>query len=652
MIDCFIYLLFNNYEFIEIITVKNMVFLFKKRSKNTNEANVASASQPIATTTDKKTKVKKEKSGKAGGGLSKLFSGFKHKDFSATKDARYTLIIGDEGAILTYIVGKEVKTRNFISSFSADNLKEFEAILIKDIKAPLVMIIDSMDQNFIQQTLPPISAMGVKKLINRRLERDLGKDTIKGYVLLERDKEGRKDWNFLMVSLEKSPQLNLWFAFIDKINNRLQGIYLLSIETENIIKHLDSVMANSFSKNKSNNKIEQQTKSVWKFFITHNKVGGFRQVILKDGRIIFTRLSQAVGEETPEIIAGNIEQEMMSTIEYMRRLSFDTEQGLDIYIVASSEINRQLDTAKTSARNVYKFTPYEVAEFFGITGAAQPNDQFGDVILSVAIAINKKHRLMLSLPQVAKVNNIYNLMKYEKVGAGLILLGLLGYGGMQGLDIITQYSQLEDLTQKKETQEKRLRELNEIINKSGVEVKKINDEVSLYKQLLSENILVVPTFTKLRSVIVPAVTIKDISWNLVVPDSSAPPAAGAAATSENTEAIELVLRFPEIASTNEAFNSIARKILKDVRSAFPDYKVTYTKVPEALSKKAEVGKLNFDKSSDITVIEKTNLEATLSITSKPKIATPAVGGVPENGFNPNSMPNSMDALIGMGGGDK
>jgi hypothetical protein len=51
-------------------------------------------------------------------------------------------------------------------------------------------------------------------------------------------------------------------------------------------------------------------------------------VILKDGRIIFTRLTQPVGELMTDVIAGNIEQEMASTVEYMKRLSFSPSQGL------------------------------------------------------------------------------------------------------------------------------------------------------------------------------------------------------------------------------------------------------------------------------------------------------------------------------------
>ena len=238
------------------------------------------------------------------------------------------LFVGDEGAILVYIKGNTVINRQFVPDASDQNLAELRDTIDDDPKAPIVMVIDSMDQTYIQQTLPPVSSFSVKKLIKRRLDRDFGANDIKGAIVLGREQAGRKDWNFLMVSLERSPQINLWLDFVSDLPNRFQGIYLVSIETEIMLKNLEQAMGVP----------KTGTGSKWKFFVSHNKVGGFRQVILRNGRIIFTRLAQPIGESTPEVIAGNIEQEMLTTIEYMKRLSFDPNDGLDIYVIASEGV--------------------------------------------------------------------------------------------------------------------------------------------------------------------------------------------------------------------------------------------------------------------------------------------------------------------------
>ena len=536
--------------------------------------------------------------------------------FSLKSRAKYSLIIGDEGAILIYTEGKEVKGRNFIASASMENLKEFAIILARRPKVPLTLIVDSMDQSFIQQSLPPISSLGVKKLIQRRLERDLGKDTIKGFVLLEREDSGRRDWNFLMVSLEKSPQFSVWLDFIDKIENRLEGIYLLSVEAENIIRELDAAMGIPQKSLKKSKKGEVITpKSKWKFFISNNKVGGFRQVVLKDGRIIFTRLGQAVGDVTPEVIAGNIEQEMSSTIEYMKRLSFNPQQGLDIYVIASAEVNAALDLSKTQAKKTYKFTPFEVAEFLKIKGAAQATDQFGDVVLSVAITTSRKHRLMLSIPQSAKVNLLYNIIVYERIIAIVVIVGMLGYGVFEGIGLINSYSKLATLNQAKDAQQKKLDDIAFNIKKGGVDVTKINETLGLYKQLTSENNSLLPVMVALRAAIIPPVSVREIVWESKEVANTVPatPADPNVQPTVNNEIITLSLHFPEVLTTDETFSIVARKVLKDVRAILPDYKAVYIKLPEALKKRNKGGKIGFD-SGDPIKIEKTDLDATISIT--------------------------------------
>ena len=555
----------------------------------------------------------------------------KTKTFSATTGAKYAIILGDEGAILIYVVGKVVQSRNFIAHANTENLKEFESILSKNTKAPIFMIIDSMDQSFIQQSLPPISPLGVKKLIKRRLDRDLGADVIKGYVLLERDETGRRDWNFLMVSLENNPNLNLWFEFVERVENRLSGIYLLSVEAENIVKNIDIAIGLPRRSKKN------PTGSEWKFFVTHNKVGGFRQVILKDGRIIFTRLTQPVGEVTTDVIAGNIEQEMMSTVEYMKRLTFNPQQGLDIYIVASSDINKSLDVSRISAANVFKFTPFEVAEFFGISGAAQSSDQFGDVIMAAYIACSKVHRLVLTLPKALKVNQLYNFVKYQRTFAGLAVLGMIVYSGILTLGLMNKYSEIENLEQRKIIQQRKLDEINQDIKKSGIDIQKVSDTVLLYNQLISEAHSPLPLLARLRAAIMAPIVMADVFWQGPALDTSG------AISPESTakgDSVLLVLRFPEVSGTDEAFKSVAKKVLLDVRAAFPEYEVVYTKLPDAISKKSEAGEITFDDKDALIEIDNASLEATLSLIKKS-------GNEPPQAAPPAGGPPSTDELLGV-----
>lgn len=438
----------------------------------------------------------------------------KIKKFKAARGEKFVLFIGDEGAILVAIKNNVVLSRQYVPDASAGNLEELKATLDKNIKAPVLLAIDTIDQSYVQQTLPPVSSMSVGKLIKRRLDRDFGKDDIKGAIILGREKTGRKDWNFMMIALDKSPQLSAWLGFINSLENRFTGIFLVSVETETLVKNLDQSLGNAPTK--------ENPGAEWKFFVSHNKVGGFRQVILRNGRIIFTRLAQPVGESTPEVLAGNIEQEMLSTIEYMKRLSYNSAAGLDIYIVASSAIKDAIDTSKFLASAAYLLTPFEVAEHLNIEGATQPTDQFGDVILAAFIGCTPKHILKFSLPQTKKLDTLYQLLIFQRSATLLGVLGMIGYSGYLALDLYEQSVKIEELEQKKVVEQRKFDDLRQEIKAANIDVDKVSDILDLYKLLKEELISPLPFIVKTQPIILSPVRIESIDWSFIDETGIAP----------------------------------------------------------------------------------------------------------------------------------
>jgi hypothetical protein len=516
--------------------------------------------------------------------------------FKASAGAKYVLFIGDEGAILVYIDGNVVQNRQFVPDAGEANLAELRNSLAEDPKAPLLMVIDSMDQSYVQQTLPPVSQLSVKKLIKRRLDRDFANNDIKGAIVLGRELTGRKDWNFLMVAVEKSPQLVLWLDFVASAPNRFQGIYLVSVETENIVKALEAAMGVP----------KEGTGSEWKFFVSHNKVGGFRQVILRNGRIIFTRLAQPVGDSTPEVVAGSIEQEMLSTIEYMRRLSYNPQAGLDVYIVASSAIKSAIDKSKFNAKSTQIMTPYEVAQYLDIEGATQPTDQFGDVILAAFIGCNRKHVLTLTTPQSKQLDALYQVFIYQRVAAAMMALGIIGYAGTIGYDIVSAYSSGSELEEKKTGQERNLAALKEQIKGSSLDIEKTGDMIDLYKMLLQARLSPLPMIGRMEQVLKPPIVVRSIEWSLdeekttaavaaPPPGMAIPGAPGVAAAPgaplPKMTAV-LTLEFPGI-TTSEAFKAVSQKILADMKSTLQGYDVAYTQVPTGFSENEKL-EMTFD----------------------------------------------------------
>ena len=490
--------------------------------------------------------------------------------------SRFTLFIGDEGAILLYLKRNRVISRQFVPDASDENLRELQASLAQDTAAPLSFVLDIMDQTYSQQTLPPVNSLNVRKLIDRRLKRDFAPQDIKGGLLLGREKTGRQDWNFLMVSIERTKQISMWLDFAMLLPNRFQGIYLASVEAELIVKHLEEAIGLP----------KEESSKRWKIFVSHNKVGGFRQVVLRNGRIIFTRLSQPIGDATPEIIAGNIEQEMQSTIEYMKRLSYNTQAGLDVYIVVSSAIQPLIDKSKFFASTFTIMTPFEIAQYLGIEGATQPTDQFGDVILAASIAANPQHVLTLSTPEVKKYDNLYALLYFQRIVAVIVAIAIFAYGSTIGLDIYGKYSQGEELTASKAAHQKNLSDLHDEIKKSNLDINDTGDLMEEYQLLQKEMVVPFGFIKKVQGILKPPAIIKHVDWS--VEDKTA---AGNALLPPKMNVV-LTVQFPDVVDA-KTFKIFSQELLDNLKVGLKNFDITFGALPSKYTEVESVN-VNFD----------------------------------------------------------
>jgi len=532
-------------------------FRFKKTKGEKPEGEEPKAEKAEAEKPAKKETRKKEKKEKPPAKL---------KERKVAKGKRFVLFIGDEGVILVYTKENVVLSRQFVPDASEQNLLELSRTFEDDPDAPVLLIIDNMDQSYIQQSLPPVSSFSVQKLIKRRLDRDFGKNDIKGAITLGRDKAGRKDWNFLMVALERSPQINVWLSFVFDLPNRFQGIYLVSVETEIILKDLERAMGVP----------KGGTGSKWKFFVSHNKVGGFRQVVMRDGRIIFTRLAQPVGESTPAVIAGNIEQEMSTTMEYMKRIGYDPQSGLDITIIASDAVRAILDRTKFKSNLFDMLTPFELAEKLGIEGATQPTDQFGDVILAAAISSSPKHIMRLTTPESKSFDNLYQGYRTQRAVGALLVIGMILYAGAVCVDIISGISTNGELEETKIRNQRAFDDIRAEVKKSNLDVDKTGDVIDLFQLLRKKQTDPFDFLAKVQKIIKPPILVKSYDWS--IEDKGA--AKGATAGQKTTAVFSL--EFAGVGNI-EAFKVISQKILTDLKALLPTYDVAFTKLPTRFS---------------------------------------------------------------------
>ena len=481
------------------------------------------------------------------------------------KKSRFIFFIGDEGGILVHMKGATVARRLFSPSADPETSSAIRELLRSNPQIPTYVLIDMMDQSYVKHTLPPVTKFSVQKLIKRRLERDFSPEDIKGALPLGRDKDGRRDWNYLLISLASSPMLMQWMDFITELENPLRGIYLVPVESEQFIAQLRK-------------RLLPESKARWQLLVMNNKVGGFRQVIMKDGRLAFTRLTQAVGDNSPEVIAGNIEQEILNTIEYLKRLSYNDDEALEIFVVVSDSIRNHIDPARFKNAHSVAMTPHEAAGYLQLESAALPEDHYSDVIFSAFFGSLKKHILPLQTSLSQKLQLFYTARKAAIITTYAVAVLTLGYMAVSIPGIVPLIEDKQKLEERTTRIEESLATLKSKAEMLPADLERINDVVSIYELFEEQKHFPLSFIRSFIEIMPEYVVVRRFDWN-------APESLERRFSNEKAEVkISLQIEFLNNSGSVDEFQKSTDDFFKRMRLRFPEFYLTHSKLPGTIQK--------------------------------------------------------------------
>lgn len=387
---------------------------------------------------------------------------------------KFVVSVGDEGAIVVYMQGKLMRKRMF---FSSPQAQEFRDLLASDAKATVYVLVDTIDQTYQVENFPPVSSVQAAKLVDRKIEKDFDAGDINVAMKLERGKN--KEWRYLFISVKNADPLSGWVDACTEAKNPLGGVYLFPVESLKYIRDLKKIVLFE----------DGQKESDWQILITHNRVGGFRQVVYRNNEIVFTRISQPVGEPSAEVIAGNIEQETLNTIEYLRRLGFADEEGLDIYIIASSDVKAVLEATSVPANALFVLSPFEIARAFDMQSAAEERDKFGDVIAAMHFALRRRNILPVSTQKTRKIDAAVKVGLYAKAAAILIGVALLGMAAKSGLATMDMRSKIKQAREQVSSHKSTLAKVKEEKNQFDKDTEFVRAASMLHSRLKKSSYL-------------------------------------------------------------------------------------------------------------------------------------------------------------------
>ncbi len=476
---------------------------------------------------------------------------------------RFVLIIGDEGGILIFMHGAKVVRRLFAPSAGKDHAEAIVEIMRANPNVPVSILADVLDQQYIPQTFPPVSPLSIAGLVKRRLERDFQPEDLKGALQIGRDKTGRKEWKYLLVALSKTPLLHEWLDLLLELPNQMKGIYLTPVEATHYVGLL-------------NKRMSDEKPRAWQLLISHHKVSGFRQVVMRDGKLVFTRVSQAIDDGIAAVLAGSIEQEIINTIEYLKRLDFEDNANLDTTIITAREVIDSLDLKRFGFGRAVAYTPLEAAEGLGLEQAALSADRFGDVVMAAAFGIHKKRSLRFANAYMMKLDKLYQGMLGLRIGGGLIALLLIGLAGASVVESFQSASMMTQAQSKWNQLQPELQKMKTTVAGLDTDVAFKSVVVAAHDAYVKDAPLIDDFIAQLAPLVTPSQRITSMVWDRdasKVTDAPTTPKPAGTPVEELPVGITLTVDFSGAGSSLVPIDAAADGFIAALTRALPQYDI-------------------------------------------------------------------------------
>jgi len=272
---------------------------------------------------------------------------------------KIVILLGDNFAkVLIYHKSAIIEDIKIADISDKAQMKELAALLLKYQKLPIYIVLNVSEQSFEAISIPTSNPFLFSKLISRKVApKKGGENVIKGYYKVSNNNGKKKSTDCILVKIPTVSPLKEWLSFLDNMPNIIRAIYSFPVELQaiecDIVKFLaeqesginpDSKVVKKTKVNfKVKDKVPQEEKdaSKWTFYVFQSETSGIRFTIIKDGDLVFTRLLHYSFEEGPfiEERVEVIKNEMIGTIEYLKRLDFKEQDGINIYLFVDNKFN-------------------------------------------------------------------------------------------------------------------------------------------------------------------------------------------------------------------------------------------------------------------------------------------------------------------------
>ena len=293
--------------------------------------------------------------------------------------------------------------------FRADEqgLTDFSLYLQETVRDPVYLLVDFVEEEFREDTVPHVLGPDRKALVRNRLSRLFRDATYSHAVFQQRERDGRRDDRYLFTALIRPDLVAPWMGQLSKHKVPVAGVYSLSLLSAQLLKQL-----------------KLETRNL--LLVTLQSSGGLRQSYFEEGKLKVSRLAM-LPDPSPDRYVGFLLSEVERLRRYLTSLRMLPQNSpLDVYVLGSERVRTEIERQSPSSINIrhHVLNLQDVAARVGIKGEYQT--RFSDRVFCHLLA--KKSLRNQYAPQVQ--TRYFQMFQWRRA---LGCDGHCGVGGFIGI---------------------------------------------------------------------------------------------------------------------------------------------------------------------------------------------------------------------------
>lgn len=264
----------------------------------------------------------------------------------------FSIIIGGYGISIRLVKKNEIVFNEFFDSFDKEQRSKVIQIFLDNPSTKVYILLDNIGQNYTIKKFPlQLNIFELKKLVNRKFDYEIPKTDLRTKIHCGVNKNS-KEWEYLFVSSPMDEILKNILDFIDTLPNILVGIFMIPLESINLIKTIQKKLH-----------MTNKNKPKWILLLVENKVSGIRQIAFNEDKLIFTRFLYNLNEQLDrksKILY--FENDVARTIGFMKRFRKNFNNN-DLLIVGATTTDTKNIFANSNLKmiNSHYFSSEELA---------------------------------------------------------------------------------------------------------------------------------------------------------------------------------------------------------------------------------------------------------------------------------------------------